>query len=154
MANIRVIKTYIKTPFLLLLVIEAAILFCDLRHSTRLEQELGREQYIRVLNLFFDIIAEVISAHDGEVLKFIGDAALIVFPEHAVDEGVLALLEVRGTGDNGVTICSGNVESTRRASPQTTRPKSSRPSPHTGEIFLVEVGISCLAFLVRGRLVT
>jgi adenylate cyclase len=61
-------------------IIDAAILFCDLRHSTRLETELGREAYVRELNRFFEVATDIVNAHDGEVLKFIGDAVLAIFP--------------------------------------------------------------------------
>ena len=60
--------------------IDAAIMFCDLRGSTRLEEELGRGDYIRMLNQFFETTSTIIEDHNGEVLKFIGDAVLAVFP--------------------------------------------------------------------------
>lgn len=61
--------------------IDAAIMFCDLRASSRLVEELGQAKYIELLNEFFDTITEFVHAHDGEVLKFIGDAVLAVFPD-------------------------------------------------------------------------
>ncbi|WP_269581275.1 DUF427 domain-containing protein [Roseibium sp. Sym1] len=67
-------------------VIDAAILFCDLRHSTRLETELGREAYVTQLNRFFEVTTEIVNAHEGEVLKFIGDAVLAIFPASAGHE--------------------------------------------------------------------
>lgn len=60
--------------------IDAAIMFCDLRGSTRLEEELGRAVYINLLNQFFETTSTIIHDHGGEVLKFIGDAVLAVFP--------------------------------------------------------------------------
>jgi adenylate cyclase len=60
--------------------IDAAIMFCDLRNSTGLEQQLGRRAYIGLLNEFFETTSNIIDAHGGEVLKFIGDAVLAVFP--------------------------------------------------------------------------
>lgn len=60
--------------------IDAAIMFCDLRGSTRLEEELGRTDYIALLNSFFEATSTIIHEHGGEVLKFIGDAVLAVFP--------------------------------------------------------------------------
>lgn len=60
--------------------IDAAILFCDLRNSSRLEEELGRTAYLDLLNRFFESTAEVINANQGEILKFIGDAVLAIFP--------------------------------------------------------------------------
>jgi len=61
-------------------VIDAAILFCDLRNSTRLETELGRDAYVTQLNRFFEITTDIVNSHEGEVLKFIGDAVLAIFP--------------------------------------------------------------------------
>lgn len=60
--------------------IEAAILFCDLRASTRLEENLGRGPYIELLNHFFESVTGIINDNEGEVLKFIGDAVLAIFP--------------------------------------------------------------------------
>ncbi len=60
--------------------IDAAIMFCDLRNSTTLEEQLGRDEYINLLNGFFETVSEIVHAHEGEVLKFIGDAVLAVFP--------------------------------------------------------------------------
>lgn len=60
--------------------IDAAIMFCDLRGSTRLEQELPRDEYIALLNAFLEITSTIVDARGGEVLKFIGDAVLAVFP--------------------------------------------------------------------------
>ncbi len=60
--------------------IDAAIMFCDLRGSTRLEEKLGRAAYIQLLNQFFETTSNIVQSHGGEVLKFIGDAILAVFP--------------------------------------------------------------------------
>ena len=60
--------------------IRAAILFCDLRNSTGLAEELSRENYLDLLNDFFERTAEPVLERGGEVLKFIGDAVLAIFP--------------------------------------------------------------------------
>lgn len=60
--------------------IDAAIMFCDLRHSTRLEEELTKDAYLDLLNHFFETTSSVVHECGGEVLKFIGDAVLAVFP--------------------------------------------------------------------------
>lgn len=60
--------------------IDAAILFCDLRGSTRLEEEMDRQAYITLLNHFFETTSNSVDDAGGEVLKFIGDAVLAVFP--------------------------------------------------------------------------
>ncbi len=60
--------------------IPAVIWTCDLRDSTRLAETLPREAYLALLNDFFDAAAGAVLAEGGEVLKFIGDAVLAIFP--------------------------------------------------------------------------
>jgi adenylate cyclase len=60
--------------------IHAVIWFCDLRDSTALTESLGRDEYLSMLNQFFDCMAGAVLDHGGEVLKFIGDAVLAIFP--------------------------------------------------------------------------
>jgi adenylate cyclase len=60
--------------------IHAVIWFCDLRDSTSLSESLMREEYLEMLNQFFDCMAGAVLDHGGEVLKFIGDAVLAIFP--------------------------------------------------------------------------
>jgi len=60
--------------------IHAVIWFCDLRDSTSLTESLSREDYLTMLNQFFDCMAGAVLDHGGEVLKFIGDAVLAIFP--------------------------------------------------------------------------
>ena len=63
--------------------IDAAVLFCDLRGSSRWEETLPRADYLAMLNTFFETVVDQIRAHKGEVLKFIGDAVLAIFPAEA-----------------------------------------------------------------------
>lgn len=60
--------------------IEAVIWFCDLRESTPLAQSMSHEDFLGALNEFFDCMAGAVLEHDGQVLRFIGDAALAIFP--------------------------------------------------------------------------
>ena len=60
--------------------IDAAIWLCDLRNSTVLSESMSREAYLESLNQFFDCMVEPIVEHGGEVLKYIGDAVLAIFP--------------------------------------------------------------------------
>lgn len=60
--------------------IHAVIWFCDLRDSSRLARELSRREFLDRLNCFFDCMAGAVLDHGGEVLRFIGDAALAIFP--------------------------------------------------------------------------
>lgn len=58
----------------------AAIWFCDLRGFTELAERTDRDTLIACLNQYFDAMAKPVEAHGGEILKFIGDAMLAIFP--------------------------------------------------------------------------
>ncbi|MEC9347287.1 MAG: adenylate/guanylate cyclase domain-containing protein [Pseudomonadota bacterium] len=60
--------------------IPAAIFFCDLRGFTALSETLPRDRIIHVLNDWFGAVGTAIDEYSGEILKFIGDAALAIFP--------------------------------------------------------------------------
>lgn len=70
--------------------IDAAIMFCDLRSSTALQEQLGRDAYINHLNEFFEVTSDIVRDNGGEVLKFIGDAVLAVFPADHDPDGARA----------------------------------------------------------------
>ncbi|NNE52716.1 MAG: DUF427 domain-containing protein [Sulfitobacter sp.] len=96
--------------------IDAAIMFCDLRGSTRLEQSMGRAAYIALLNQFFEITSDVVHLHEGEVLKFIGDAVLAVFPagedhEAACARAVASAREIIGklAASEGEHTCAASI---------------------------------------------
>ena len=63
--------------------IEAAIWFADLRGFTLLSEQSPIPEVLAHLNAWFGIIGEVVEAHGGEVLKFIGDAVLAIYPTSA-----------------------------------------------------------------------
>ena len=60
--------------------IEAVVCFSDLRRSSTLAEELGMEGFLQALNDFYDCTAAPILENGGEVLRFIGDAYLGIFP--------------------------------------------------------------------------
>ncbi|MBT6442913.1 MAG: adenylate/guanylate cyclase domain-containing protein [Alphaproteobacteria bacterium] len=60
--------------------IDCALWFADLRGSTALASHLPLEDYLATLNDYFECTANAVMDHGGEVLKFIGDAVLAIFP--------------------------------------------------------------------------
>ena len=60
--------------------IHAVIWYCDLRDSTSLAESMPLESFLGILNNFFDCMAGAVLDHGGEILRFIGDAALAIFP--------------------------------------------------------------------------
>jgi adenylate cyclase len=61
-------------------VIEAVLWYCDLRDFTPLSESLPVEQVIDLLNDYFETMARPVKAAGGEIVKFIGDAMLAIFP--------------------------------------------------------------------------
>lgn len=84
--------------------LRAVIWFCDLRESTSLAEAIGAPAFLATLNDYFDAVLDPVTEHGGEVLSFIGDAALAIFPirddpgeaaRHAVDAAVAAIARMR-----------------------------------------------------------
>ncbi|MBP5855588.1 adenylate/guanylate cyclase domain-containing protein [Marivibrio halodurans] len=60
--------------------ISAVLWYCDLRGSTPTAEALGRHAFLEHLNHYFSCTAGAVLDHGGEVLRFIGDAVLAIFP--------------------------------------------------------------------------
>ena len=59
--------------------IRAVVWFCDLRGFTRLSERLPGASVIQFLDAYFERVVGAIHAHDGEVLKFLGDGIIAIF---------------------------------------------------------------------------
>jgi adenylate cyclase len=81
--------------------IRAVIWYCDLRGFTSLSDALPRDALLDLLNQYFEVMVNAVSAEGGEVLKFIGD-------------GMLAIFELR-EGDSVVQHCGAALRAARAA---------------------------------------
>lgn len=68
--------------------IRAAIWFSDLKGFTATSESLDGPALLDYLNAYFDDITGAIEVNGGEVLKFIGDAVLAIFPSNEGAEAV------------------------------------------------------------------
>jgi adenylate cyclase len=68
----------------------AAVWFSDLRGFTVLGEEIDQGELVAALNDYFDAVVPPIYEEGGEVLKFIGDAILAVFPYRSFDNAAAA----------------------------------------------------------------
>ncbi len=66
--------------------IEAVIWYCDLRGFTRASDSLPRDAIIALLNDYFDTMGALVTSAGGEILKFMGDGMLAIFPVAAPDQ--------------------------------------------------------------------
>jgi adenylate cyclase len=87
-------------------VLEAAICFCDLRRFTELSTELDQKELLALINDVFAQLVNCISAHGGQVLKFMGDGLLAIFSDkkglsqcepaiHAAKDAIAAIATLR-----------------------------------------------------------
>ena len=88
----------------------------------RVPERLGRDRYLDLLNTFFEQVSDVCQEHGGEVLKFIGDAVLAIFPSeadestacsHARDSAVEILNRIsnlRETSDHDQLDCAIGID--------------------------------------------
>ena len=60
--------------------IHAALWFSDLRDFTALTETLPADKVLAMLNAYFEHVDAAVTPRGGEILRFIGDAMLIVFP--------------------------------------------------------------------------
>jgi adenylate cyclase len=81
---------------------QAAIWLSDLRGFTSLSDRLPPEIVVDILNQYFDCQVPAIRRHGGEILKFMGDGLLAVFP-------------IARDGGNLGEVCSRVLEAAREA---------------------------------------
>lgn len=75
--------------------VSAAIMICDLRDFTALSDLWPRDDIIELLNAYFDALCDPIEKRGGEILKFMGDGVLAIFPlsDPAACANLLAAIE-------------------------------------------------------------
>jgi len=64
---------------------QAVVWFSQVRGFTRLSTQLGRDALLGLLNDQFEVVVQAVEAQGGQVLKFMGDGLLAVFPQTAGD---------------------------------------------------------------------
>ncbi|MEM7693994.1 MAG: adenylate/guanylate cyclase domain-containing protein [Pseudomonadota bacterium] len=75
--------------------VRAAIMVVDLRGFTHMSTQLPPRATAEVINAYYDVVVPQVVERGGEVLKFIGDAVLAIFPTEGRGEreAVLAALD-------------------------------------------------------------
>jgi adenylate cyclase len=111
--------------------IHAVIWFCDLRDSTALADSMSRRDFLALLNEYFECTLGPVLERKGEVLRFIGDAALAIFP---ID-------------GRPAQACAAAVEAAREALARMEKANKKRPLPlrfgiglHLGELTYGNIG--------------
>ncbi|HWN66962.1 MAG TPA: adenylate/guanylate cyclase domain-containing protein [Haliangium sp.] len=133
--------------------IHAAVLYSDLRDSTRLADTLPSAEFLDLLGDYFECTAGAVLAHRGEVLALIGDAVLAVFPIGPTSPGA--------AGDEGAA-CARAVAAARDAQARRARSNAARATTgkplidfgiglHVGDVAYGNIGVpERLCFTVIG----
>ncbi len=126
--------------------INAAILVSDIRDWSGLSNRLPAEEALALANSYFEIVAQAVEANDGEILKFIGDGVLAIFP---TDDGSMS----------GEAACRNALSAARQAlrTAHTDRKASSLrlgTGLHFGEVLYGNIGSATrIDFTVLGQAV-
>ena len=59
--------------------LEIVALFCDMRGFTSISEELNPDAIVKMLNTYYEMMAEVVATHGGTVAQFVGDEIFAVF---------------------------------------------------------------------------
>ncbi|MGF1625763.1 MAG: adenylate/guanylate cyclase domain-containing protein, partial [Alphaproteobacteria bacterium] len=136
--------------------IRAVIWISDLRGFTDLTDRLPAADVLALLNAYFERMAGSVIAHGGEVLKFIGDGLLAVFPFASKAEGQAAAEAALAAAEQAIAA----VDALAAAPPPNLaaiagwQPLRSGIALHEGEVFFGNVGApDRLDFTVIGRAV-
>jgi adenylate cyclase len=115
--------------------IRAALLYADLRDFTALSEAAEPAAMIAALDAWFDRVAGAVHAFGGEVLKFIGDGVLAIFPvTGAPAEACEAALRAVAAARAGMA----HLDATRQA--QGLPPLPFGVALHLGEILWGNIG--------------
>ena len=85
--------------------VHAIIWYSDMRNSTRLAESMSHERFLELLNDYFECTAGAVLDNGGEVLRFVGDAVLAIFPvpspsgANAGENALAAVREALRRGD-------------------------------------------------------
>ncbi len=87
MVNLSVLKEPTELSLL--------ISFCDLSNFAKLSQKMNEFELFKFVSNFYGQIGEIIESSGGTIIKFIGDEALIIYPEDKIDIGVISVLKLK-----------------------------------------------------------
>ena len=130
--------------------IDSVVWFSDLRESTALSISMERGAYLDYLNRYFHCMAGSILESGGEVLRFIGDAALAIFPISSNWAGATGAAEACRRAIAAAKLASQRIEADNAAHPGRV-PIRYGIGLHLGEVTYGNIGVpERLEFTVIG----
>ena len=127
---------------------QAVVWYNDMRNSTALADTMPGQDYIELLNEYFDATATPIIEAGGEVLDFVGDGVLAIFPYNDSEQQKVAI-EAATTALRNVLKARDKLNDERRE--KNLFPINFGIGLNTGKVMFGNIGISQrLAFSVIG----
>lgn len=132
--------------------INAIVWSSDMRDFSKLSEIYDNRTVADLLNNYFSVMAEAVIRHGGDVLKFVGDGMLAVFPLADFDTANLAALSAAGAAREALQ----DLDLLNRSMAQTANwtPLHTGIGLHLGEVFFGNIGAKQrLDFTVIGQAV-
>lgn len=136
--------------------IEAVIWVSDLRGFTDLSDRLAPDDMLLILNAYFSALVEAITRNGGDVLKFVGDGLLAVFPlDRSYEQANAATAALAAALDAETAVAQlGLTPPDELAGIEGWAPLLSGIGLHVGDVFFGNVGApNRLDFTVIGSAV-
>lgn len=129
--------------------IDCVLWYCDLRDSTALADKMPVEEFLGMMNDYFECTAGAVLDPGGEVLKFIGDAVIAIFPYEADSRPLANMVRAAVATAREAT---SRVDRHNQNLKGTDRPAIRFGiSMHMGSLMYGNIGIDCrLDFSVTG----
>lgn len=127
---------------------QAVVWYSDLRDSTAMAETMPAEAFFQLLNDYYACTAGAIIEHGGEVLDFIGDAVLAVFPYETAEEFAVAAVAATAAVRQAEALCE-TTNTARRE--QNQAPIRIGVGLNTGTVMFGNIGVEQrLTFSVIG----
>ncbi len=123
--------------------IHAVIWISDLRGFTDLSDRLSGSDMLTLLNAYFEAMAGAVLSHGGEVLKFIGDGLLAVFPLADAEQAAAAAKAAMGAARQalaGLEALNAGALTGMSETAARWRPLRVGIALHEGEVFFGNIG--------------
>jgi adenylate cyclase len=117
--------------------LRAAILATDMRGFTMLSDRLESERVVEILNAWFERQVAAVHAHGGEVLKFVGDGMLAIFPIADIEFARMAARDALGAARDALAAARAMDADPDFAD---ARPLRAVAALHAGDIFYGNIG--------------
>nr|MBA3519449.1 adenylate/guanylate cyclase domain-containing protein [Hyphomicrobiales bacterium] len=122
--------------------IDAVIWVSDMRNFTDLSDRIDSADMIRLLNAFFEALVDAVHRRGGEILKFVGDGMLAIFPISGSQSASAAAEAAVTAAQEGLAAVENlnEVGSSEQISDVSWRPLEMGIALHRGPVFFGNIG--------------